>query len=130
MAAEPGDVRDLRFEIGLFAALTAFLVLAGVGYYLFSDEWAGTVLLILGGGLAAITAGYFFLQARLAAGDDEGDVDEPEAETDHASIWPLEMGAGMTVAFLGLVLGRFVLLFGLVLVVHSLVGWIAQSRAS
>jgi hypothetical protein len=121
----------MRFEVALFGVLTVFLVLAGVVYYVWSDEWAGTVLLVLGGGLSGITGGYFAFQVRLERADlaDAGEPVPVEPEVPiHASIWPLEMGAGMTITCLGLVLGRFVLLFGLVLAVHSVVGWVTQSR--
>ncbi|HWC67740.1 MAG TPA: cytochrome c oxidase subunit 4 [Acidimicrobiales bacterium] len=124
---------SMRFEVVLFGVLTVFLVLAGVVYYVWSDEWAGTVLLVLGGGLSGITGGYFAFQVRLERADvaDAGErrpepKDEPEPI--HASIWPLEMGGGLTLTCLGLVLGRFIVLLGLVLVVHSTIGWIRQSR--
>jgi Cytochrome c oxidase subunit IV len=131
-STKPGAAPSMRFEIALFGALTLFLVVGGIVYYVWSEEWAGTILLVLGGGLAAITGGYFYFQGRLERADiaDEGErpapVEEPAAI--HASIWPFEMGAGMTVACVGLVLGRFVLLLGLVVTVHAVVGWIIQSR--
>ena len=55
----------------------------------------------------------------------------PEAEEPylpHASIWPLEVGGGMALTFCGLAMGRWILVFGLVLLVHGLAGWILQSR--
>jgi Cytochrome c oxidase subunit IV len=130
----PGTTPSMRFEVALFGALTVFLVLAGIVYYVWSDEWAGTVLLVLGGGLSGITGGYFAFQVRLERADlaDAGahrpePKEEPEAV--HASIWPFEMGGGLTITCLGLVLGRFVILLGLVLTMHSVIGWIRQSRA-
>jgi hypothetical protein len=123
----------MRFEVALFGGLTLFLVLAGVVYYVWSDEWAGTILLVLGGGLSGITGGYYFFQTRLeradlADGGEARSASVPEEAAIHASIWPFEMGLGMTITFLGLVLGRFVLLLGLVLAAHAAIGWIHQSR--
>jgi Cytochrome c oxidase subunit IV len=128
------DAPSVRFEMLLFGVLTAFLVVAGVVYYVWSDEWAGTVLLVLAGGLSAISAGYFYFQGRLERGDvsragERGPAPVAEPAAIHASIWPLEMGGGMTITFLGLVLSRLIVLLGLVLMLHAVVGWIAQSRS-
>ncbi len=128
------DAQSVRFEMLLFGLLTLFLVVAGVVYYAWSEEWAGTVLLVLAGGLSAISGGYFYLQGRLEQADvaraserGPAPVDEPVAI--HASIWPLEMGAGMTITFLGLVLSRLIVLLGLILMLHAVAGWITQSRS-
>lgn len=139
-------------EVRMFGALTLFFVAAGVVYYLWSKEWAGTVLFVLSSGLAAITGGYLFLQARLEAqlGDDGDDGDgsgDGEERDEHeglpsvgasaagdeeylptSSPWPLELGTGMTLAFIGLVLGRWVFLAGAAFCAHALYGWIDQSR--
>jgi hypothetical protein len=128
------DAPSVRFEMLLFGVLTLFLVVAGVVYYVWSDEWAGTILLVLAGGLAGISAGYFYLQGRLERSDvanvgEHGPAPVAEPVAIHASIWPLEMGGGMTITFLGLVLSRMIVLLGLVLMLHALVGWIAQSRS-
>ena len=128
------DAPGTRFEMLLFGLLTVFLVVAGVVYYVWSEEWAGTVLLVLAGGLAGIAAGYFYLQRRLERSDvanagEFGRAPVAEPAAIHASIWPLEMGGGMTITCLGLVLSRMIVLFGLVLMLHAVVGWIAQSRS-
>jgi uncharacterized membrane protein YfcA len=128
-----------RVELGVFLALSVFFVLGGIVYGLLSDEPAGTVLLILAGGFAGIVAGYLAFQERLArtaAGHrraeqesgEEGAPGEEEAYLPHASIWPFEMGAGLAATLSGVVLGWAVLVPGLVLLVHSILGWIGQSR--
>jgi hypothetical protein len=133
-ASTVDDAPGMRFEMLLFGVLTLFLVVAGAVYYAWSDEWAGTILLVLAGGLAGIAAGYFYLQDRLERGDvanagELGPAPVAEPAAIHASIWPLEMGGGMTITFLGLVLSRMIVLLGLVLMLHAVVGWIAQSRS-
>ena len=55
----------MKVEIRLFGLMTVFFAVAGVVYYVWSREWAGTVLLVLSSGLAGMTGGYLFLQARL-----------------------------------------------------------------
>jgi uncharacterized membrane protein YfcA len=143
--AQPGELSPdvaprARFhvEVAVFVALAVFLVSGGVLYGLLSDEAAGTVLLILTGGFAGIVAGYLAFQdrlARTAAGArrvereiaEEG-AGEEEAYLPHASIWPFEMGAGLAATLSGVVLGWAILVPGLVLLVHSILGWIGQSR--
>jgi len=141
-APHPGEVplerpRVAFVEIRLFLAMTVFFVLAGVVYYIWSDEWAGTVLFILSGGLTALTGGYLLLQARLEAqlaSAEEGrpsEAAEPVGDEEylpHASPWPLELGVGLTIAFVGLILGRWVFLAGGAFAAHALYGWIDQSR--
>ena len=118
----------------LIAVLVVALVGAGVVYGAWSDiEWSGTILFVLTAGFVAIAGGYVALQARLhrtlgapareTAGEHDDDLYLP-----HASIWPFELGTGTTVTLLGFVLGRVVLVFGLALTAHALIGWIGQSR--
>jgi Cytochrome c oxidase subunit IV len=123
--------------IRLTALLVVALVGAGVSYGAWSNvEWSGTVLFVLTAGFVAIAGGYIALQARLhrTLGAPAGDAPDGTAEHDddlylpHASIWPFELGTGTTLTLLGFVLGRVVLVFGLAVTAHALVGWIGQSR--
>jgi hypothetical protein len=137
----PGAPSRARFqvEVAVFVALAVFLVSGGILYGLLSDEAAGTVLLTLTGGFAGIVAGYLAFQDRLdrtaagreragPEGAEEGAEGEEEAYLPHASIWPFEMGVGLATTLAGVVLGWAVLVPGLVLLVHSVLGWIGQSR--
>jgi Cytochrome c oxidase subunit IV len=136
--ARPGELastprRRFHTEVVLYTGLSVLLVVSGVIYGVFSEEAAGTVLLILVGGFAGIVAGYLALQDRLertAARAATADAPAPEDDQflPHASIWPFEMGVGMATAFTGMVLGWAFLVPGLVLLTHSVIGWIAQSR--
>lgn len=123
----------MTVEVRLFGVMTLFFAVAGVVYYVWSKEWAGTVLLVLTSGLAGLTGGYLFLQARLERklSDDDVATGHPGGEGEylpHSSPWPLELGFGSTVTLVGLVLGRPVLLAGLAICAHALYGWLAQSR--
>ncbi len=136
--ARPGELastpkRRFHTEVVLYTALSLFLIVGGVIYGALSDEAAGTVLLILVGVFAAIVAGYLAFQDRLERTTARAvTVEEPEPEDDqflpHSSIWPFEMGVGMATTLTGLVLGWAILVPGLVLLAHSIVGWIGQSR--
>ena len=136
--AQPGELastpkRRFHTEVVLYTGLSGFLIVGGVIYGVLSDEAAGTVLLILVGVFAGIVAGYLAFQDRLerttARAATEG---EPAPDDDqflpHASIWPFEMGAGMATTLTGMVLGWAILVPGLVLLAHSIIGWIGQSR--
>jgi hypothetical protein len=118
----------------LTAFLVVSLIVAGVAYGAWSNiEWSGTVLFVLTAGFVAIAGGYLALQARLhrtlgapaseASGEHDDDLYLP-----HSSIWPFELGSGTTLTLLGFVLGRIVLVLGLAVTLHALVGWIGQTR--
>jgi hypothetical protein len=136
--SKPGDFmstprRRFRTEVGIYGALALFLVLGGVIYGVWSGEQAGTVLLILTGAFAAIVAGYLGLQDRLErrtarAGTTESGPVKDEQFLPHASVWPFEMGAGTALALSGVVLGWAIFVPGVILVLHSLIGWTTQSR--
>ena len=125
-------------EVRVYGALTVFAVVAGLVYGVWSGEAAGTVLLLLTGVLAAITGGYLAFQERLrrtqarAAPAGEGaegeNVVEEEPFLPHASIWPVEVGVGMTLTLSGFALGWAVLVPGLLVTIHGLWGWGRQSR--
>jgi Cytochrome c oxidase subunit IV len=125
--------RRFYSDVAIFGALAAFLVLGGVVYGVFSGEASGTILLVLTGVFAAIVAGYLGLQDRLERSAARTQAPESEPVDDdqflpHASIWPFEMGAGMALTGAGVVLGWAILVPGLVLLLHSIAGWIIQSR--
>jgi hypothetical protein len=136
--AQPGELmstprRRFRTEVVIYGALAVFLVLGGVIYGVWSGEQAGTVLFILTGAFAAIVAGYLGLQDRLErttarAGTTESGPVEEDQFLPHASVWPFEMGAGTALALSGVVLGWAFFVPGVILVLHSLIGWTVQSR--
>src|SRR5215211_3731748 len=106
----------------MWVVLAIGLSLGGVIYGVWSDEPAGTALLILVGAFAGLFGGYLAFEARLTA-TGERHHEEPHY-LPHESVWPLELGVGMTLALSGFALGLWVLVPGVVLTVHSLAGWI------
>jgi hypothetical protein len=131
LAATPP--RRFHAEVVLYTALSVFLILGGVVYGVWSQEAAGTVLLVLVGLFAGIVAGYLGFQDRLERTTARGSTEEAEADErdqylPHSSIWPFEMGVGMATSFAGMVLGWAILVPGVLILAHSVVGWIGQSR--
>jgi hypothetical protein len=125
-------------ELHVYAGFAVLLLFGALGYGIWASwEPAGTALLFLCSALFAIVAGYLWFHERLgrseaaarAAGDDDVRlVEAEEPYLPHASIWPLEVGGGMTLTFCGFAMGRWILIPGLVLLLHGLLGWILQSR--
>jgi hypothetical protein len=144
-SAEPdrrGPIARLSItELHVYAGFAVLVFFGALGYGIWANwEPAGTALLFLCSALFAIVAGYLWFHERLGrteaaarAAGDSGDDDVRLAEAEepylpHASVWPLEVGGGMTLTFCGLAMGRWVLIPGLVLLFHGLGGWILQSR--
>ncbi len=127
------DATGQGSEIRIFAAFTIMLIAIGVAYGIWSDgEGAGTALLILSGVCTGIISGYLAVVARASTRHTTTDhtrtEDVDEHYLPHASVWPLELGAGMTLSLIGLMLGRPILVVGALVSAHSLWGWARQSR--
>jgi len=127
--------RRFHVEVLLYAALAVGLVMGGVIYGLVSQEAAGTVLLVGVGLFAGIVAGYLAFQdrlertmARASSEEEEAAALEDDQYLPHSSIWPFEMGVGLATTLAGVVLGWAVLVPGVLILAHSIVGWIGQSR--
>ena len=135
--ARPGELastptRRFHVEVLLYTALAVALVMGGVVYGFVSHEAAGTVLLVGVGLFAGIVAGYLGFQDRLERTTARATTEDEAAEDDqylpHSSIWPFEMGVGLATTFAGVVLGWAILVPGVLILAHSIVGWIGQSR--
>jgi hypothetical protein len=126
--------RRFHAEVVLYTSLSVFLITGGIIYGVWSQEAAGTVLLVLVGCFSGIVAGYLAFQDRLertmaaSAAAEEGAVADDDQYLPHSSIWPFEMGVGMATSLAGIVLGWAILVPGVLILAHSIVGWIGQSR--
>jgi Cytochrome c oxidase subunit IV len=121
-------------EIRIFAGFTVMLTIMGVVYGVWSrGEGAGTAMLILSGVCTGIIGGYLAVMARASSRSAEQTTTRTNEAGDdhylpHASVWPLELGAGMTLSMVGLMLGRPILVVGALVALHALWGWARQSR--
>jgi hypothetical protein len=139
MARDANPERSgMRTEARIFMGIAGFLVLAGAVYWLTSREDAGTTMLLLSAGMAALVGGYLAAQSRTrtdpAEGEDrdqDGTVEPAaggQAYLPHASVWPFAVGMGLVVMANGLVLGMWALVPGALLTGSSLWGYARQSR--
>jgi hypothetical protein len=126
--------RDLRVPALLLAFVAAFMLVITVVYAVFADERAGTVMLLLSGGLAGLSASYLWWQDRRAGPADSavdvtgrGDA-AAEHYLPHTSVWPLGIGVAAFLMANGLILGVLFLVPGAVLLVLSIAGFCRQSR--
>lgn len=106
---QPVSAPPMRVELGLFAAGPIFFLPIALIYGFVADwEPVGTTALLLLTGLYLLVAGYFWILSRRI---DPRPEDDPLAEVeDHAgevgvfsphSWWPLVLGVGASLAFLG-----------------------------
>jgi len=138
---EPED--GLPTESKLFLFLGGFSLLLAVVYYVTtaaSDEgveWAGVAALV-GGASFSIFFGLFL---RSSLRGIQSDVEEAEraaeagsTDTDEVlylpetSIWPIGIGVGAALALGGVALGYWVMIPGVALFAHSVIGFARQSR--
>ncbi len=115
----------------LMLGIAALILLKSAVYWFLSYEHAGSVLLLLAGGLGLITGGYLVVATRktsAAADGSGGPGDGHEEYLPHASIWPFGVGAGSVVLANGLALGLWAIVPGTIILAASVVGYARQSR--
>jgi hypothetical protein len=127
--------RGLPTESKLFGALGAFYAVLAIIYAATAYEWAGVALLGFGAVFSFIAAAYLAVDVREVQEDVEqleGVAEGPPTHEGlylpHASIWPIGVALGAALTLAGLAIGWWVLLPGAALLVHSLIGFAAQSR--
>lgn len=134
-------------ELRLFLRTGAWIVGAGIVYWLVSSEPAGTVLLgfLFVALLAFVLAGASFAPEAVRGlrdarplrfvgrliGFEERVEDPPPLRSDPgvvplASAWPVITAAALVVVGMGLIFGTWLLLPGIVLVAIGGIGWLTQ----
>jgi hypothetical protein len=130
----------VRANATLFWILAAFFFLADVIYIVWSlvstghVEWVGTVAIGLTGLLGTLIA-FYLTRVHLATGgvlpEDrlDADIDDGDAEQGFFSPWswwPMFLGFGAALVFLGLAIGVWVAVIGVPIAIIALVGWIYE----
>jgi uncharacterized membrane protein YjjP (DUF1212 family) len=109
----------MKIEGYLFAFIFAFLVLTGSVYLILSGDPSGGVPLFFAAGLGLIIGYYLLYTARRMEPRPE---DRPDAEIEEGSgeigffsphsWWPLWLGLGSALMFLGVIFGLWLVLIG------------------
>ncbi len=122
----------MKIESGLFIAGVVAFGIVGVVYGLLTHwtEPVGPVALILLAIMCGMIGTYLTLTARKldARPEDNLEATQDEAEGDYGffsphSWWPLPLAASAAIAFLGMAVGWWVFIVGVVFALLSLVGW-------
>ncbi len=134
---EPRD--GIPTESRVFLSFALFYVVIGTIYAIVSDgEWAGVALLFFAAVFAGM-AGLWFIgglgpvqrdveEIESKVGDGEVGDDDAELYLPITSIWPLGIGLGAALTGAGVAVGWPLLLPGVALLAHSVIGFASQSR--
>jgi len=123
--------RDLRVQWQMFLGVALFVAVIDAVYWFVSYERAGTTMLTLTSGLAALCGGWLYLQDR--RDHDSATTHEPDREVEQAylptaSWWPLVIGAGAALALNGLILSWPYAVPGAAVLAIGLGGFVSDSR--
>lgn len=122
----------MSVESGLFKAGVVAFALVGIvyGFWTGWNEPVGAVALLLLATMCGMIGVYLSLTARKldARPEDDPAAQQFEAEGDYGffspySWWPLPLAASAAVVFLGLAVGWWVFIVGVVFAMLSLIGW-------
>ena len=123
----------MKIEGLLFALGSAFyLAIAGI-YWYFSRDQIGTTALALTGALAFLVAFYVLYTSKRVypRPEDRMNAEVDEADPEYGffsphSWWPLAIGASASIIGVGLIFAVWIIVFGVFLLVLSLVGWMFE----
>ena len=123
----------MNVEWLLFAMLSAFLIVVSGIYWFFSEEVAGTTMILLSGGLALIVGYYLWFTARRmeARPEDRADAEVSEGSGEMGffaphSWWPILAAGSFATAGLGIAFGAWLLVIGLGAVIVSAFGFLFE----
>lgn len=124
-------------EVGLFARIAAYGIFIAIVYWLVAYEFAGAILLAGFGVATAVVAAFLAsgrrrvgraegAQAAELAPQNEGPFGDEVTRVPGPSVAPFALGLGLSIAFLGLVFGGWLVVAGGVLVLLGAREWIAE----
>ena len=139
----------MRVNANLFWILAGFFILADALYIVWSlidhastpeqieplthqgVEWVGTVGIGLGAVLSIFLAFYISITKRAQGGElpedlPTADIDDGDPEIGHFSPWswwPMILGFGLALLFLGIAVGIWISFLGAPIVIIALIGW-------
>src|ERR1700722_18368020 len=123
----------MKFEGSLFIGCAIFFGGADIVYWYFSKDPTGTTALALAVGLAFLIGFYLLFTGRRLPerpeDNPEGQIEEGTGELGFFSPhswWPLIVGLSSAVAALGVALGWWLFLVGMLFVVLSVIGFVFE----
>jgi hypothetical protein len=127
--------RDLRVQWQMFLGIAVFVAIIDIVYWFVSYERAGTTMLTLTAGLAALCGGWLFIQdhrdtaARSHPNEpQEGDTGGDDHYLPATSWWPLVIGVGVALAVNGLILSWPFAVPGGIVLMLGIGGFVSDSR--
>lgn len=133
----------LPTEARLFFGFGAFSLLLGIIYLVTTSrssdgtEWAGVAALFFASGFALFFATFLAISLRrvqqnvieLEANEERGATDPRRVlYLPDTSIWPIGIAVGTSLTLAGVALGFWVMIPGIALLLHSVIGFAHQSR--
>ncbi|MCW2621427.1 MAG: ctaF [Frankiales bacterium] len=119
----------MKVESTLFGLLAVFLLVVAGIYWFFSEEAAGTTMILLSGGLALMVGYYLWFTARRldARPEDRPDADISEGSGEVGffaphSWWPIAMAGAATFTTVGMTIGRWMVVMGAIALVVTVFG--------
>jgi len=123
----------MKVEGSLFIGCAVFFAGADIVYWYFSKDPTGTTALALAVGLAFLTGFYMLFTGRRLGprpeDDLEGEIEEGTGEMGFFSPhswWPLFLGIGAASAALGLAIGWWLFLIGMLWTVYATIGFVFE----
>jgi len=123
----------MKFEGSLFIGCAIFFGAADIVYWYFSKDPTGTVALALSVGLAFLTGFYLLFTGRRLP---ERPEDNPDAEIEEGtgelgffsphSWWPLYVGLAAAIAAIGVAIGWWLFLIGLLALFLTVIGFVFE----
>jgi hypothetical protein len=123
----------MKFEGSLFVGCAIFFGAADIVYWYFSKDPTGTVALALAVGLAFLTGFYLLFTGRRLP---ERPEDNPDGEIEEGtgelgffsphSWWPLYVGLAAAIAALGVAIGWWMFLIGLLALFLTTIGFVFE----
>jgi hypothetical protein len=123
----------VKIEGGIFAIGTVIFAALAVIYWFLAEEAVGTTGLVLTAGLCFLIAFYVLFTGRRVGVRPEDELDAEVAdgagEYGHftpTSVWPLALGVSSAVVAVGLVVGWWLFILGVIALMMSIVGLVFE----
>jgi uncharacterized membrane protein len=123
----------MKFEGALFIGCAIFFGVADIVYWYFSKDPTGTTALALSVGLAFLTGFYLLFTGRRLPerpeDNPEGDIEQGTGELGFFSPhswWPLYVGLAAAIAALGVAIGWWLFLIGLLAIFLTVIGFVFE----